>query len=321
MPSPALKYRDGMQATGAALAYALGGHALAIALLCAPAWPLRLVGLPLAAHTLLIAAYLAHECIHESIFRHRHHNARLGALLVWLGGGAAAGYERLRRKHLHHHLDRSDPTAVDHRAALGRRPLLRRLVIAAEWLHLPALELLLRVAAAVRPFTDPTFAGERRRVAIATASRAAFALLLLAVSPPALALYAGAFVLFVVAARVGDAFHHTFERVVVRDHDLDFGAPPGHDRAYEQANTYSNPLSRRWPALNLLLLNFVFHNAHHDKPGVPWHRLPALDRRLAAAPPRQVVPLRQLLGEYHRHRVARLFDDRHGAVGVSLLTI
>ena len=38
------------------------------------------------------------------------------------------------------------------------------------------------------------------------------------------------------------------------------------DREYEQMNTYSNVTSLRHPWLNLLLLNFPYHNAHHEPP-------------------------------------------------------
>ena len=321
MTPPSFKYADGAWASRTAIAYATAGHAGAIALLCAWPWPLRLAGLLLAAHTLVIAAYLTHECIHESVFREQRWNARLGSLLAWLCGGAPAGYERLRRKHLHHHLDRVDPIACDYRALLARHAPLRWAVVAFEWLHVPALELLLRAVSIVRPFRNRAFAGERRRVAAAVASRAAFAALLAALGWSVLALYVVAYLLFVVAARLGDAFHHTFELIVVPDYGLDFGPPPGKDRLYEQANTFTNPLSMRWPVLNALVLNFVFHNAHHEKPGIPWHRLPALDRRLYGDDARQAVPLRRLLGDFHRHRVARLSDDGPGAVGVSLLTL
>jgi hypothetical protein len=99
-------------------------------------------------------------------------------------------------------------------------------------------------------------------------------------SPVALALYVVAYLLFVLAARFADAFHHTFELMVVDNYAHAYGPPAGFDRAYEDANTFSNLLSRRWPLLNLLVLNFSYHNAHHVKPGIPWHRLPALDATL-----------------------------------------
>lgn len=329
----AFKYRDGVIANLAAIAYATAGHALAIGLLFAAAWPLRLAGVLLAAHTLAVATYLVHECIHETVFRDRRWNARLGAGLAWLAGGAPAGYERLRRKHLHHHFDRIDPLSFDYRAFLAARPCAFRAVAALEWLHIPAVELLLRAVPVVRALRDPAWRGERPRVLAAVASRALFGAVLLALSPAALALYVVAYLLFVTGVRFADAFHHTFDLVLLPDYGLDFGPPPGKDRAYEHANTFSNLLSPRWPILNLLVLNFAYHNAHHVKPGIPWHRLPALDARLFGDDERQVLPMRRLLGDFHAFRITRLHEDQVvvappgaapryvGAVAVSLLTV
>jgi fatty acid desaturase len=328
------KHRDGAWPNLIALAYVILGHGLAIALLAVAAWPLRLAAVLLAAHTLVIATYLAHECMHGSIFRHPRWNARLGAGLVWLAGGAPAGYQRLRRKHLHHHIDRNDPLAFDYRAFLANHARVRRTVIACEWLHVPALELLLRLAPLAYAFARAELIAERRRVLAATASRLALAALLLSLGPTVLALYACAYLLFVVGVRFSDAFHHSFELVLVRDHGSSYGAAPGKTRTYEQLNTYSNVISRRWPVLNLLVLNFVFHNAHHARPAVPWHRLPALDARLFGGDRRQEVPMRQLVADFHALRIDRLSADRAvtatspdaparfvGAVAVSLLTM
>jgi fatty acid desaturase len=98
------------------------------------------------------------------------------------------------------------------------------------------------------------------------------------------------------------------------------GAPP-RDHDYEQHNTYSNLVSTRWPWLNLLLLNFAFHNAHHERPVEPWHRLPALHAALypeAAGDPEghaQTLPMARYLRSYHRHRLSRVLDDDYGVVG------
>jgi fatty acid desaturase len=91
-------------------------------------------------------------------------------------------------------------------------------------------------------------------------------------------------------------------------------ADPRRERHYEHANTYSNVLSVRFPWLNLLVLNFPYHNAHHVRPAVPWYELPALHRSLYGDADRQVIPSRTLLAGYHRHRVARVFADSYGAV-------
>lgn len=71
--------------------------------------------------------------------------------------------------------------------------------------------------------------------------------------------------------------HHTFEQFFV---EPDQPVPPSTLRtaAYEQGNTYSNLNSQRHRWLNLLLLNFCYHNAHHQRASVPWYRLPAFRR-------------------------------------------
>jgi fatty acid desaturase len=143
-------------------------------------------------------------------------------------------------------------------------------------------------------------------------------------------LYAAAFLVAIVVSRFFDAFHHTFELVTLASYDEPYGPPAGRtemDRAYEDENTFSNVVSTRWPALNVLALNFPYHNAHHAKPGLPWHRLPELDRRLHGEGSLRRLPAGRMLVAFHRHRIARVLgspavDPRLlGAVGVSLLTL
>jgi fatty acid desaturase len=89
----------------------------------------------------------------------------------------------------------------------------------------------------------------------------------------------------------------------------------GRSAAYEQDNTYSNLVSTRHPWLNLLVLNFGFHNAHHHRASVPWYRLPALHRHLYGEHSRSVMPLPELLSSWHRNRVRRVCADDYGGVG------
>lgn len=86
----------------------------------------------------------------------------------------------------------------------------------------------------------------------------------------------------------------------------------GRDRAYEQAHTYSNLVSMRFPVLNLLTLNFGYHNAHHERAAVPWWRLPALHRELYDERALNVMPLAELLRTWHRNRVKRVVADHYG---------
>lgn len=138
------------------------------------------------------------------------------------------------------------------------------------------------------------------------------------------------------ALRFADAFQHTYDvflesALVQSDGKISDGKL--RDRAYEQANTFSNLTSLQYPWLNLLFLNFPYHNAHHEKPVVPWFKLPELHRQLFGdATVLPVIPMSKLLLAYHRHRVKRLQSDDYGvltndsanafigAAGVSFLT-
>ena len=111
-----------------------------------------------------------------------------------------------------------------------------------------------------------------------------------------------------------DAFHHTFEQYqVLPEQPLPLN---GRSRAYEQANTYSNLISLRSPWLNLLVLNFVYHNAHHHRPSVPWWRLPAVHRSLYGDNDTPaLLSSRELIATWHRNRVRRVFAEGYGSVG------
>jgi len=140
-----------------------------------------------------------------------------------------------------------------------------------------------------------------------------------------------AYCIMLTALRFADAFQHTYDVFLQSDGEIVDGKL--RDRAYEQANTYSNLTSIHYPWLNLLFLNFSYHNAHHEKPIVPWHQLPALHRKLFGDTTLlPVIPMSKLLKAYHSHRVIRLQSDDYGvltndsanafigAVGVSFLT-
>ena len=154
-------------------------------------------------------------------------------------------------------------------------------------------------------------------------------------SPKALLLYFLAYLVFVTVLRFADCFQHTYDSYPILG-DTPIPNDKVRDRAYEQANTYSNVfgIDNFW--LNLLWLNFGYHNAHHDRPTVAWHRLPAYHRELYGNGYCQVVPVSQLLKAFHQHRLTRVLSGDYGqvldptvrgradgfvgAVGVSFLT-
>ena len=95
----------------------------------------------------------------------------------------------------------------------------------------------------------------------------------------ALALFALATALFLHVLNFFDAFHHTFEQYFVAADE-----PLRHERAGTAATSRRTPIPTSshgdFPWLNLLALNFGYHNAHHHRASVPWYRLPALHRDL-----------------------------------------
>jgi fatty acid desaturase len=313
--------------------YTLAGWLLGVWMMSRPELVLNATGVLVTAHTLVYSAYLLHDCAHHAIFSRAAANDRLGALLSWLNGACLANYERLKRKHLRHHADRLDVVTFDYRAVLKAAPMVvRRGVLLLEWAYIPAVELLMRGMIVAAPFYDGTRA-ERFRIVRLLALRVLFFATLALISVKCVLLYALAYLIFLTVLRFLDAFQHTYEVFATRSL-APAPADPRRDRRYEYEHTYSNLLSERWAWLNLLVLNFPYHNAHHSRPGEPWYRLPALHRKLYAAGDRQVITCRQLLVSFHRHRTARVLADGYGevassgerannfigAVGVSFLT-
>ncbi|MGD9254120.1 MAG: hypothetical protein PVF23_00025 [Chromatiales bacterium] len=73
-----------------ALIYAVPGHLLGLRLLVESSALLVIPALLLTARTMVIGAYLVHECGHMTLFRSKKINARMAEILLWLPGGASA---------------------------------------------------------------------------------------------------------------------------------------------------------------------------------------------------------------------------------------
>jgi len=194
----------------------------------------------------------------------------------------------------------------------------------------------MRGLVAITPFQEKDRKGQRRVLTV-LGVRLAFFAVLAGISLKAVILYALAYMIFLHVLRFQDAFQHTFEVYPTRAL-TPIPAELRRDRAYEHANTYSDVVSYGIPWLNLLLLNFPYHNAHHARPAAPWYQLTKLHDQLYGQDQAQVLPCSILVKNYHRHRVTRVLaadygevapanvpgaqrvDDFLGAVGVSFLT-
>ncbi len=328
--SSLMRYADGVWPNAAVLAYIGLGYPAAISLLVTASATLNAIGVVLLAHVLVIAAYLIHECAHNTLFADNRYNAYLGEALSFLVGAAYVEYAAIRRKHFRHHTDRADVVAIDYRAILRRHPLTLRLVQILEWVYVPAVDLMMHGLTLVLPFVSDSRRSKRRPVLMMSFIRASLFLALAAISMKAFLLYGVAYILFLHVMRFMDVHQHTYSLVTSLDHTGEPREMP--DRDFEQRNTYSNLISRRYPALNLLVLNFCYHNAHHARPTVPWYRLPQLHRDLGGDTTSHALPMRALLMSYHRYRVARvlhadppdtdIIDPSQfvGVTGVSFLT-
>lgn len=336
------RYPDVALPTVSALAYSLVAYVMGLFLLSnLNAW--FIVGVLLLAHSMVVAAFLLHECTHGTLFAQQspggvERHELLALLLSWLSGCCYCDFAALRDKHLRHHFERADIVALDYRCVLRGRPLLRRAITAGQWLCLPAVELLFHSWAIWRPLVHGD-ARQRRRVVAALLLRLLFfgslvALLGWKVLPG----YALAYGVFMTVMGFMDAFQHQYllmtglEQPRAQSPTLDRKRfPPGYfSRDYEQHHTFSNLLSRRWSWLNLLVLNFCYHNAHHLRPTEPWWRLPGWHQQLSesSSPPVE-IPFAQQLRLFFNGRVARVMAPATdeltlglapGAAGVSFLT-
>ncbi|MFM9836358.1 MAG: fatty acid desaturase family protein [Methylophilaceae bacterium] len=335
------KDKEGVKLNVFAICFVLIGFWIGFACLFSSAWWINVIGMLLTLQTLITSAYLLHEFSHYSIFKSAELNKRWGVIMTWINGSCYSTYEEIRNKHMHHHVDRADVVSFDIKQFVMQMPKPFKLLITSlEWVYIPATEILMHILVIVLPFITPRWYHKRKRKTLVLLVRVSLFSIVGYYSVKALILYGVVYCMMLTMLRFADAYQHTYDAFIVADagkkDDMFMADGKLRDAAYEQANTYSNLVSVRYPFLNLIFLNFSYHNAHHEKPIAPWYQLPALHEKLygkidTSAP---VIPMRQLLKSFHRHRITRLVSDDYGtlefkpngadgfigAVGVSFLT-
>ena len=290
---------------------------------------LNVAGVFFTTHSLVYSAYLTHEFMHGTIFKNRRWNSVLGNIMLWLNGGCYNGFQALTLQHIAHHIDRVDVFTFEPVPKLQQLPsIARRIILVLEWLYFPIMGFWSRWHSVFSPFWNLERGNEKSRVISILLLRIGIFSLLGAISLKALMLYFVAYIGMITVLRWADAFQHTYE-----------GFPPGtelpkRDRAHEEAHTYSTLLSRKYPWLNVLLLNFGYHNAHHTLMKCPWHSLPELNQEIEEPSNVRYVSLRKQLTHYHHFRLTRFilgqgeavdenqnptFDKFYGAQDVSFL--
>jgi len=298
---------EGMAYHGAAVGYSLVACSLGIVGLFDERSFVNAGATLLLAHGMTIAAYMVHECAHNTVFRKKTDNARLGRFMMWVCGASYGTFEDARYKHLRHHSDNDDVVWFDYERFFREHPLLLRVIQVLEWFYIPAHDLLMHFIMVFTSFVIPKRRNQRTHNVTVIAIRGAVFCALLFFAPKVAILYAIAFMGMMTILRFMDSLQHDYEYNLTLFSQT--AGPRNGDREFEQEHTFSNPHALPHTRLNWLTLNFGFHNAHHEKASIPWYRLPALHIELYGEGPTNVIPLWPQLVIFHRHRVRRIVGE------------
>ncbi len=266
-------------------------------------------GIILLSEAMILAWYLSHEAAHYLAFRQKWSNMLLGAILSWPIGTAYFPFEEYRLNHIRHHVEKIDIIGFNVQEFINKlSPFWRGALTVAEGVYIPAIFFIVKIQGIAEMLKSK--GADRRRAIVAGFGYGLFFLAIMYASPAAIAWMCIAVLIRIHCIRFVDAFQHTYDQIP-QDRTIE-----KRSRQYEQNNTFSFPVFRRYPVLNLIFLNFGYHNAHHAAPGCPWYRLPKADGILAeglnevnsstlySCTPK--IGFWEILSNYHRHRIDRL---------------
>lgn len=304
------KSPEGLWFHGGAVIYALTAYAGGLwFLVFGASLASKLLATIAVAHGMVIAAYLVHECGHNTIFKKIAHNARLGKLMSWICGASYGTFEDMRYKHFRHHADNDDVVWFDYEKFFREHPRTLTFTRVLEFFYIPAHCLLMHVIMVFTSFLIPARRDQRARNVTVIVIRGALFVALLVYAPLAALLYVVAYLILIHVLRFMDSLQHDYEYHTT----LFSGERSEHrgDAVWEQQHTFSVPISNSVPLLNWLTLNFGYHNAHHAFPNEPWYRLPQIHKQLYGDDPNSVIPLLAQLKICHTGRVQRIlkWDD------------
>jgi len=303
-----LNERAGWLYYGAAVIYAVGGYALGLAGLFSSALLMNVVATLLLAHAMTIAAYLIHECGHNMIFRRHRDNATLGRVMSWLCGAAYGTYEDMRYKHFRHHVDNDDVVWFSYDEFFERHPIITNITRVLEWFYIPAHDLIMHGIMVLTSFIIPQRRNQRVRNVAVILVRGGLFVTIAILFPKVALLYVVAYLIMMHILRFMDSVQHDYPYSVTL-FEASRALHKG-DAKWEQEHTFSNTLSLRFPMLNLLVLNFGYHNAHHADMNQPFYQLPTVHAELTGDASAHVIPFAPQIKLYHRNRVARIYNPQ-----------
>lgn len=302
------KSNDALLPNIIALSYVAISYLSGLILMLAVSLPLNIIGIVIFTHSMVIAAYFIHECAHNTLFRKNRYHRRLGEVLLWICGASYSDYEAIRHKHMRHHTDRADVVSFDYRKKIRQYPRLLKCIQILEWMYIPAMEVLMHALVIILPFVKKNRQHFRFRVITILLLRILFFAFLASYSYKILFFYPVAYMLFLIVMRFMDIHQHTYELYETLDFERGDEVKK-YNREFENKNTYSNLLSKKYHWLNLLVLNFPYHNVHHDKPVKPWYSLPKLHQEMYGDNEKQILSFNDLVKSYHRYRVERVLNE------------
>ena len=298
----------GLRYYGGAVLYAVAAYSAGFAGLFSGSWAVNVAATLLLAHSMIIAAYMIHECGHNMVFNHSRHNAYLGRFMSWLCGAAYGTYEDMRYKPFRHHVDNDDVVWFDYDRFFEQRPRLTNTVRFLEWFYIPAHDIIMHGVMVLTSFVIPQRRNQRLHNVAVILIRGGIFLALIVYLPKVAVLYVLAYLIMMHVLRFMDSVQHDYPYNLTL---FEYAQPPHKgDKEWEQVHTFSNPISLRFPRLNWLVLNFGYHNAHHADMNLPFYRLPELHAQLTGNDPSRVIPFASQLKLYHRNRVHRIYNPQ-----------
>ena len=303
------KSAQGAKWNGGALSYVALTYSVGWWLLfSSSSFSVWLLGSIILGHSLIIAAYLIHECAHNSIFKDNSDNAFLGELLGWICGSCYGEYEDIRYKHFRHHVDNDDVVWFDYEEFFSKHPFTYKITRWLESLLIPAHDLIMHFIMMFSSFIIPERSSQRFRNSLILLCRGCIFSIILVASPTALAGYILGYLFMISVLRFMDSLQHDYPYHLTL-FDENTQPPNKGDSVWEQEHTFSNVISWKYSWPNWLVLNFGFHNAHHARPTAPWYTLPKLHREEFGEDAKKIIPLLPQLIIYWKYRRYRIFHD------------
>ena len=195
---------------GGALLYALAAYGLGFYGLFSDSVWIYLLAVIFLGHGMVIAAYLIHDCGHNTIFRSNQANAHLGRFLNWICGSSYGTFEDIRYKHFRHHMDNDDSVWFLYEEYFEKHPRFTKLIKALEWFYIPAHDLFMHGIMMFSAFIIPERRHQRLRQSIVILIRFSAFFTLLVLWPKVAIGYVLAYMLMMHVLRLMDAPQHDY---------------------------------------------------------------------------------------------------------------